>query len=126
MQSEVVEHVTRGHHVFSRKVLPIERVFLRSPAANISLIARVKGFISKELFEAALVKTKKSHPLLSVRVNINDDQEAEYTSDGVPEFMVKICQRASENQWFQEILEQHKVPFNVETVSYTHLRAHET
>jgi len=114
MQAEVVEHEMLTPQVFSRQVLPIERVFLRSPAANISLVARVNGFIAEDLFQAALAKVQQAHPLLGVRVHLNDDQEAVFTSDEVPPFPVKICPRTSEDQWFQEILEQHHLPFNVE------------
>ena len=114
MQTKAVEHEMLTPQVFSQQVLPIERVFLRSPAANISLVARVKGFIAEDLFQAALAKVKQARPLLGVRVHLNDDQEAVYTSDEVPPFPVKIHPRTSENQWFQEILEQHHLPFNVE------------
>ena len=75
---------------------------------------RVNGFISEDRFRAAVEKVAKTHPLLSVRVHFNEKQEAYFTSIDAPEFPIKFCQRESDRQWFQEIKEQHRIPFNVE------------
>ena len=118
-----------GRDTFRREILPFERRFLRSPAANISLLARVKGSISEEEFRAALRKVEKMHPLMRVRVELNERQEGFFTSEGVPEIPVNVVPRASDEDWMEEMRRLHLEPFSMERgplIRFSLLRSEET
>lgn len=95
-------------------MVPFERRFFRSPTQTISIIARVKGFISEEDLKKALYKIREQHPLVGVRVYLDENYDAWYTTENVPENPLKVLQRSSEKDWYQELLKQYKIRFEIE------------
>jgi len=90
-----------------------ERRFFRSPNQTISIVARVKGYISEEDLRAALYKVRQQHPLLGVRIYMDDNGEPGYINDNVPENPLKVIQRTSEEDWNRELLIDYKIRFKL-------------
>lgn len=99
---------------FERKLIPHERRFFRSGISNISIIARLKGLISKEELGDAIKKVREQHPLVGVRVYLDENYDAWFTSENVPENPLKVIQRNSEKDWYQKILNDYKDRFKLE------------
>ncbi|MHA2120536.1 MAG: condensation domain-containing protein [Promethearchaeota archaeon] len=100
---------------FERKLNSFERRFFRSPNQTISIVARVKGYISEENFGNALNKVRQQHPLLGVRIYMGDNEEPWYTNDSVPENPLKVIQRTSEEDWNRELVNDYKNRFKLST-----------
>ncbi len=98
---------------YARKLVPFERRFFRAPTQHISIVARVKGFISEEEIRNALYKVRQQHPLVGARVYLDENQEPWYTTENVPENPLKVVKRASEKDWHQELLSAYKVRFEL-------------
>ncbi len=99
---------------YERKLVSFERRFFRSSTNTISIVARVKGFISEEDLRKALHKVRQQHPLVGVRIYFDENQDAWYTTEKVDENPLKVVQRASENDWYRELLNDYKIRFQVE------------
>ena len=78
-------------------------------------MARVKGFISEENLRDALYKVRQQHPLLGVRIYMDDNGEPWYTNEQVPESLLKVVQRTSDQDWHRELLIQYKIRFELAT-----------
>jgi len=61
-----------------------------------------------------LYKIREQHPLVGVRVYLDENYDAWYTTENVPENPLKVLQRSSEKDWYQELLEQYKIRFEIE------------
>jgi len=61
-----------------------------------------------------LYKIREQHPLVGVRVYLDENYEAWYTTENVPENPLKVLQRSSEKDWYQELLKQYKIRFEIE------------
>ncbi len=57
-----------------RKVSPLERIFSRSPYAIVTMVARIKGNVSKSMLKDAVKKVQKRHQNLRVRIKEEEDQ----------------------------------------------------
>ena len=99
---------------YVRKLTSFERRFFRSPTQTISIVARVKGLISEEDLRSALYKVREQHPLVDVRVYLDENNDAWYTTENVPKNPVKVLQRSSEKDWYQELLKEYKIRFEIE------------
>ena len=95
-----------------RKVLNNERKFLFTPMANISLIARLNGSIDEESVRRAIRKARIVHPLAGIRVDFDSDRNACFHTDNVPEIPLRIVERQTDSQWFEEIWHEQQIPFD--------------
>jgi NRPS condensation-like uncharacterized protein len=59
-------------------------------------------------------KVREQHPLVGVRVYLDENYDAWYTTENVPENPLKVLKRSSEKDWYQELLEQYKTRFEIE------------
>lgn len=59
-------------------------------------------------------KVREQHPLVGVRVYLDENYDAWYTTEKVPENPLKVLQRSSEKDWYQELLKQYKIRFEIE------------
>jgi len=98
---------------FERKLNSFERRFFRSPTQTISIVARVKGYISEEELKNALTKVRQQHPLIGVRIYMDENDDPWYTNEKVPENQVKVVQRMSDNDWNRELLNEYKIRFKL-------------
>ncbi len=102
------------YNKFERKLIPHERRFFRVGLSNISIIARFKGSVSEEELRKALQKLRTQHPLVGVRIYLDKNYDAWFTTENVPENPLKVVQRQSQDQWYQELLNDYKIRFKVE------------
>ena len=100
---------------YERKIAPLERMFLRSPYSTVTVVARIKGNISKDLLINAVSKVQQRHPNLRVRIKADDDHNQWFTSEGVKEIPVEIVSRESDDHWIQVLHEAYQIPFEFDT-----------
>ncbi|TKJ25531.1 MAG: hypothetical protein CEE42_07445 [Promethearchaeota archaeon Loki_b31] len=97
-----------------RKLNSFERRFFRAPTSTISIVARVKGFISEEDLRIALNKVRQQHPLVGARIYLDENYDAWYTSENVPVNPFRVIQRKSDKDWYHELLNDYKIRFELE------------
>ncbi|EKF86700.1 condensation domain-containing protein [Methanobacterium formicicum] len=97
-----------------RKVNNLERVYFWTPYSNVSLITRINGDISPEKLRLAINTACKMHPLLGAKIVFDEDNNAWFSSDNVPQPPFKIIQRVSNIQWFDKFQHEITIPFDLE------------
>lgn len=111
---DITQLQTVQYNKFERKLIPHERRFFRAGLSNISIIIRVKGIVSEEELRKAIHKIRTQHPLVGVRIYLDKNYDAWYTSENVSENPLKVVLRKSKDQWYQELLNEYKIRFKVE------------
>ncbi|MHB8118008.1 MAG: hypothetical protein ACYDHX_04675 [Methanothrix sp.] len=99
---------------YMRRISNGERLWLRSPLANVAVAARIIGDISEKDLRRALGAVRHVHPLLGVKVIFDDHHDAWFSTDEVLDIGLRIVARISETQWFDEIRHEHRIPFKPE------------
>ncbi|MFX0084379.1 MAG: condensation domain-containing protein [Candidatus Hodarchaeota archaeon] len=97
---------------YERKVSPLERIFNRSPYAIVTMVARIKGEISKSMLENAVNKVQQRHLNLRVRIYEDNDHNLWFMSDEVKEIPIKIVPRKSDKHWIDIYHSACKIPFD--------------
>ena len=105
--------ITTQYKKFERKLNSFERRFFRAPNQIISLVARVKGQISEEDLRISLDKVRQQHPLLGVRIYLDENNNAWFTASEVPKNQLKVIQRTSENDWNRELTNEYNIRFEL-------------
>jgi len=100
---------------YQRKITPIERLFTRSPFSIVTVVARIKGFVSGEMLSNAVFKVQRRHPNLRVRIVDDEDHVPWFTSQGVGAIPVQIVPRVSDDQWIAVHQMACQVPFDFDT-----------
>ncbi|GAJ24617.1 unnamed protein product, partial [marine sediment metagenome] len=111
-----------------RKLNSFERRFFRSPNQTISIVARIKGYISEDDLKGALYKVGQQHLLLGVRIYLDENNEPWYTNEKVPENPLRVVQRTSDEDWNRELLNEYKIRFKLATgplARFVLLQSHE-
>ena len=98
---------------FERKLNSFERRFFRSPTNTISIVVRVKGYISEEDLKNAINKARQQHPLVGVRIYMDENDDPWYTAESVPENPIQVVQRKSDDDWNHELLSEYKIRFKL-------------
>jgi hypothetical protein len=96
---------------YERKVTPLERLFRRSPYSIVTMVARIKGNVSKSMLVHAVSKVRQRHTNLRVRIVEDQDHVPWFTSDGVKEIPVDVVPREADDHWIQVHQEASQVPF---------------
>lgn len=96
-----------------RELVGDERKFLWNPLSNVILVARIRGHVSEKKLEYAISKAKKMHPLLSSRVEYDQDNKAWFHNDHVPEIPFRVVEWKSEDQWQEELIYENRIPFKI-------------
>lgn len=99
---------------FERKMSGTERRFLRMPSANVVMVARIKGLLSKEQLKSAVKKARQKHFLLGVRVSLDDDSAGWFTQKNVPEIPIEVIPRLTNEDWIQTSTEELKRAFSIQ------------
>lgn len=97
-----------------RHLLNSERLWLRSPLANVAVSARIIGDVSEKDLRRALGAVRRMHPMLGAKVIFDGRHDAWLSTDNVPQTVLRIVPRMSETQWFEEIRFEHRIPFEPE------------
>jgi hypothetical protein len=104
-----------SHSLFERQMTPVERFFMHSPFSIVTLVARIKGYVSQEMLKEAVTKVQQRHTLLRVRIKDDGGHARWFTSQGVGEIPVEVISRKSEKDWIQIHAEASRIPFPFET-----------
>ncbi|MCP4762822.1 MAG: hypothetical protein GY870_13670 [archaeon] len=99
---------------YKRKITGPERYFMRSPYAAVTVVARIKGKLNKEMLKKAILKVQQKHTLLRVRIEIDENHIPWFVSEGVEEILIEEVSRQSPDQWISEFTELNKIPFEFE------------
>lgn len=91
-----------------------ERIFLWGPSTSIAVAARIVGDVSEKDLMRALGTVRCIHPLLGAKVIFDAQHDAWFSTDNVPGTILRTVQRTSDTQWFDEIQQEHMVPFEQE------------
>ena len=97
---------------FVRKIVG-ERIMLMLPF-NVVLVGRVKGTIDPREVKKALERLRSRHPLLAVRVQIEDDGTGTFLGQGVPKIQVHVGSPENEGSWLARVKEEFRTSFPIE------------
>jgi NRPS condensation-like uncharacterized protein len=100
---------------YERKATGAERFFSHSPFSIVTMVARIKGNVSKDMLKNAVAKVQQRHALLRVRIKEDHEHALWFTSEGVQEIPIEIVGRKSENDWIEIHAEASKIPYEFET-----------
>jgi len=78
---------------------------------NVVLCATIKGSLTVNQLKEALVWVQRKHPLLAVRIVIDEHQQPRFVSEGVSGIPVRSLTRQGENHWCQEVEAELFRPF---------------
>ncbi|MCP6761911.1 MAG: condensation domain-containing protein [Fischerella sp. CENA71] len=78
---------------------------------NVVLSATIRGAISVNQITEALGWIQHRHPILGTRIIINQQQQPQLVSEGVPTIPLRVIERQDEEHWCQEISAQLLSPF---------------
>ena len=98
-----------------RRMANNERKFLHIPAANISLCARIRGTVGEEDIRRGIEAVSHIHPLLAAKVVYKSPEEAFFARGDPDSLQLRTVRRDSDTQWFEEVLLEHRVPFDPST-----------
>jgi len=104
----------KGQNVSFRRKVGAERTVLMLPF-NVVMVGRVNDDLDSSKIAGALEFLRRRHPLLAVRVEIDDEGTGWYVAEGVPELTTHVEQRRSEDQWIARVKEEFCTSFPLET-----------
>ena len=90
-----------------------ERATLMLPL-HVAMAARIRGHIDSEQMRSAVEELRSRHTLLAVRIKVDEDDKAWYTTKDVPALPFKVIERKTDSQWLDVALEEYKSSFPVE------------
>ena len=97
-----------------RRLSNSERLFLLSVQSSVAMAARVVGEVSEINLLRAINTARRMHPLLGAKIIFDDQHDAWFSTDNVPETMLRAVPRTSDTQWIDEIQREHMMPFEIE------------
>ena len=100
---------------YKRKATGAEKFYSHSPFSIVTMVARIKGNVSKDMLNHAVAQVQQRHVLLRVRIKEDHDHTQWFTSEGVQEIPIEIVPRKSENDWIKIHAAASKIPFEFET-----------
>ena len=95
-----------------RRLLNNERKFLFTPMACIGVVARLHGHLSEAEVRLAIDKVRVVHPQAAVRVTMDYDWSAWFHTDNVPEIPLRVVERRTDDQWFEELRHEQQTAFD--------------
>jgi NRPS condensation-like uncharacterized protein len=109
----VSEHDKAPQEVsFRRQLKGIERYFFRCPNANLVTVSRIKGTISAKQLSSALLRLRRKHPLLGVRISLDDSNTAWFTAQGVPQNSIDVKTKTNNpDGWLKAASNEQQVRF---------------
>ncbi|MBY8986479.1 MAG: hypothetical protein KGD65_15510 [Candidatus Lokiarchaeota archaeon] len=110
---KILEQIELNNQYLKRKLNQRERVHSKAPNSNISMIATILGNVSIDELKKVIKKMQQRHPILNTRLQAKEKALYLTTNDNL-EIPLKIVKRTSDDQWREEIIQQHKIPFEME------------
>ena len=87
-----------------------ERATLMLPL-NVVMVARISGHVDLEEMRSTVEKLRARHALLAVRVTIDADDKAWYTTKDVPALPFRTIERKTDSQWLDVAVEEYRTSF---------------
>jgi len=112
-QLELNNHKGALTQNFKRKLNQRERTHSKVPNSNISMIATILGKVSIDELKKVIKKMQQRHPILNAHLQ-SEGKALFLIGDGSLEITLKVIKRISDVQWRDEIIQQHKIPFDME------------
>ena len=97
---------------YNRKVTPLERFFRYSPYSIVTIVARIKGDITKKMLGDAVKKAQLRHTNLRVCIREDENQIPYFTSENVKDIPIEIVVRESDDHWIKVHSEASEKPFD--------------
>jgi len=107
MQKQTLEKV------YEREII-IERMHLRGPHDNIKMLIRLETPIAEKELREAVNKISLTHPLLASRVIINEQGNAFFTTQKVPEIPIKKYEKIDDESYKTVIYQEDLDTINTE------------
>ena len=100
--------------IYRRRISPLEGMFLHAPYAIVTMTARIKGSVSKEMLQKTVLKVQARHTNLRLKVEYDDQGDAWFTSQDVQTIPVESIPRENDQGWMEVIQLQRQIPFDFE------------
>ena len=100
--------------IYRRRISPLEGMFLHAPYAIVTMTARIKGSVSKEMLQKAVIKVQARHTNLRLKVEYDDQGDPWFTSQDVQTIPVESIPRETDQDWMEVIHLQRQIPFDFE------------
>ncbi len=110
---KILEQIELNNQYFKRKLNQRERIHSKVPNSNISMIATILGNVSIDEMKKVIKKMQQRHPILNAYLQ-HDGKALYLLANGSLEIPLKTIKRISDDQWRDEIIQQHKIPFDME------------
>ena len=109
----MLEQIELNNQYFKRKLNQRERTHSKVPNSNISMIATILGNVSVDELKKVIKKMQQRHPILNTYLN-HEGKALFLLANRSLEIPLKVITRISDDQWRDEIIQQHKIPFEME------------
>jgi NRPS condensation-like uncharacterized protein len=80
-------------------------------SVNFALTASFTGSLTVQQLTDALTWVQRRHPLLQVKIAIDESQQPQFISEDVPAIPLRVVQRQGEQHWTQEVADEIVRPF---------------
>lgn len=97
-----------------RKLTGEESIFFRTPEANVSLVAGLKGAVDETNLRLALTRVAQNHPLMRAHCIVDQDQDVWLVAAEACELPLKVISRNSDDHWKTAIQDEYRIPFDFE------------
>jgi len=109
----MLEQLELNNQYLKRKLNQRERTHSKVPNSNISMIATILGNVSSDELKKVIKKIQQRHPILNAHLH-HEGKDLFLVANGNLEIPLKVIKRTSDDQWRDEIIKQHKIPFEME------------
>ncbi len=109
----MLEQIEFNNTYFKKKLNQRERVHSKVPNSNISMIATILGNISIDHLKEVIKKMQLRHPILNAHLQ-HEEKDLYLVATKNLLIPLKVINRNSDDQWRDEIIQQHKISFKME------------
>ncbi len=109
----MLEQIELNNQNFRRKLNQRERVHSKVPNSHISMIATILGNVSVDELKRVIIKMQLRHPILNAHL-YSEGKEVYSLAERTLDIPIKVIKRTSDEQWRDEIIQQHKIPLKME------------
>lgn len=106
---------TPDKSIYSRRISPLEGMFLHAPYATVTLTARIRGAVTDKMLSEAVKKVTVRHTNLQLRLVYDEKGDPWFTSHEVQAIPVEIIPRENDQHWMEVIRQQRLIPFDFES-----------
>jgi len=109
----MLEQIELKNRRLRRKLNQRERTHSKVPNSNISMVATILGNVSSDELKRVIKKLQQRHPILNAYLH-HEGKELYLIANSNLEIPLTVINRTSDKQWREEIIQHHKIPFEME------------